>query len=377
MKKKISCKLSILLVVLILLSLLSGCAGKESESLRLGLVSPLTGSGAAYGATQENAVKLAVNEINSNGGINGKIIIELISEDDENTPAKSVTVTQKLVNQNDIHVMIGALASTSTLADMQVTEKAGVPQIAPSSTALSITQQGNEWIFRNAASDILQTSQLFEYAINNFDMKKCAILNEVTDYGNGGMNLLKELANKNNIEIVAAESYNVGDKDFSVQLTKIKAADPDVIFIWGYYTEGSLIANQAKQVGLNVQMMGGTGFASPKFVELGADNVNGFIFSTPFITANEDPIVKKFVDAYRKAYNSEPDMNASQAYDAVYIMAEAVKKSESLDRTEIRDALRETNYQGVSGLTSFDETGEVIKNILLVEIRDSKYNILK
>lgn len=367
----------IAVILMIGIMVLTGCSSAEKEELRLGLVSPLTGSGAAYGETQQNAVLLAVKEINDEGGIGGNIPVVLFSEDDEGTPSKSVTVTQKLINQDDIHVMIGALHSTCTIADMKVTEKAGIPQVAPSSTSLSITEQGNQWIFRNAASDRLQTAQLFEYATKELNLKKPAILYEASDYGTGGFNLLKAVAEEQGVEVVAVESFNTGDKDFSVQLTKIKNLDADVLFVWGYYSEGALIARQAEQMGLNIQMMGGTGFASPKFIELGGESTNDFIFSTPFIPSNPDPKVQEFVKKYEEAYGSIPDMNASQAYDATYIIKEAVERA-GLDSEKIRDEIRATDkYPGVSGTTSFDENGEVIKNILIVKIENGAYEILK
>ena len=226
---------------------------KEGKELRLGLVSPLTGSGAASGFVQSTAAKMAVNEINAAGGIGGKIKINLLSEDDEGSPAKSVTVTQKLVSQDRIHVMVGALNSSCTLADMQITAKAQIPQIAPSSTAASITQQGNKYIFRNAASDVTHVATLFKYATEQLKAKKVAILHESTDFGWGGQKLLAAKAKELGIELAASEVYNSGEKDFSVQLTKIKNTSPDVIFLYGYYAEIALVCKQVKQYDIKIR----------------------------------------------------------------------------------------------------------------------------
>ncbi len=350
--------------------------GGEQE-LVLGLVSPLTGPAAAYGETQQNAVRLAVDEINAQGGIGGKLKIRLVSEDDEGTPSKSVTVTQKLVSQDEIHVMIGAQASTCTLADMEITGKAGVPQIAPSSTALAITQQGNKYIFRNAAPDSVQTNQIMKYLSEN-GKKRIAVIYENTDYGNGGGDLIVKNAGNFGLDVTTVEAYNVGDKDFSVQLTKIKNDEPDAIIVWGFYSEGALLVKQVEQYGVDALLMGGTGFASPKFVELGEGAADGFIFSTPFTTANPEPRVQEFLKRYVDRYKSEPDMNAAQSYDAVYIIAKAVEKNGfDLNRDKIRDAIAATEaHPGASGTTSFDQNGEVIKDVNLVRIENGKYNVI-
>ncbi|MGI6586331.1 MAG: ABC transporter substrate-binding protein [Lutisporaceae bacterium] len=184
-----------LLITVMILGSISGCSKPEQtmqtdkkEPLKIGLVTPVTGSAAAYGETIVNSAKLAVEEINAAGGVDGKYTLELIIEDDEGTPAKSVNAAQKLINQDKIKVLIGAQASSCTLAVMEVTSAAGIPQIAPASTALSIVQLGNEWIFRNAAADTLQTSQVLKFAKDSFNVKSVAVLNEATDYGTGGRN---------------------------------------------------------------------------------------------------------------------------------------------------------------------------------------------
>lgn len=349
----------------------------DDAVLRLGLVSPLTGPGAASGAVQENAVKMAVDEINKNGGIDGKYRIQLISEDDEGIPAKSVTVTQKLVSQDEIHVMIGALNSSCTLANMKITSRAETPQITPSSTAQSIVEQGNKFIFRTAATDPTHVRTLYDYIKKDLGKSKVAILHESSDFGAGAYKFLAEIAPEMGIDIVLREVYNSGEKDFSVQLTKIKDANPDVIILWGYYTEAALICKQVKQYGIDIPMMG-TGYNSPKLTELGGDAVNGLMFTTTFTPANPDPRVQKFDKQYKDLYHMSYDQNAPQAYDSVYIIAEAIKRAGGLDRKKIRDEIAATkNYDGISGVTNFDERGEVIKHVLIVQIRDGQHALVK
>lgn len=361
-----------LLVVFVMLLVGTLVFAAGDSELRLGLVSPLSGSGAASGFVQSTAAKMAVNEINAAGGIGGKIKINLISEDDEGSPAKSVAVTQKLVSQDRIHVMVGALNSSCTLADMQITQKAQIPQIAPSSTAASITQQGNKYIFRNAASDVTHVATLFKYATEKLNAKKIAILHESSDFGSGGQKLIVAKAKELGVQVAASEVYNSGEKDFSVQLTKIKGTNPDVIFLYGYYAEVALICKQVKQYDIRAPLIG-TGYNSPKLLELGGDAVNGLIFSTPFTAANPDQKVQDFIAKYKKIANQDPDQNAAQVYDAIYIVAQAVA-AVGLDSQKIRDYIATMpEYPGVSGNTRFDENGEVVKKIGLVRIENGKH----
>jgi len=374
--KRVIRLVSIILVIVMITSLLSGCKSTATANeLRLGLVSPLTGSGAASGLIQENAAKMAVDEINAAGGIGGKIKIKLISEDDEGVPAKSVTVTQKLVSQDRIQVMIGALNSSCTLADMEITSKDKIPQIAPSSTAASITQQSNKYIFRNAASDVTHVATMFKYITDN-NYKKVAILHESSDFGAGGAKLIEAKAKELGVEISNNEVYNTGEKDFSVQLTKIKTAAPDIILIYGYYSEVALICKQVKQYDIQIPLLG-TGYNSPKLIELGGDAVNGIMFTTPFTAANPDTKIQAFIEKYVKLYNQTPDQNAAQVYDAVYIVAKAVETA-GLDSQKICNAIAATkDFPGMSGITNFDANGEVIKDISLVQIVNGKQELMK
>lgn len=377
---------ALVLVVVMILGSISGCSQAEqtvqvekAETLKIGLVSPVTGSAAAYGETIVNSAKLAVEEINAAGGVDGKYVLELIIEDDEGTPAKSVNAAQKLINQDEIKVLIGAQASSCTLAVMEVTSAAGVPQIAPASTALSIVQLGNEWIFRNAAADTLQTSQVLKFAQDTLKVKSIAILNEATDYGVGGATLLGQYAGEMGIEVKAVESYNTGDTDFSVQLTKIAATSPDAVMVWGFYSEGALVLKQAAQYGVNVPFMGGTGWASPMLIDLAGEAAEGIYFSTPFSPSNPEENVQSYVKTYEGKFDGSPDFNGAQTYDAVYIIKKAVEDAKSMDSKDIRDAIRnfDEGLKGVSGVIKFDKAGEVIKDVNIVTIKDGQHDVVQ
>lgn len=363
------------------LGMLSGCqTGTKSadgkETVTLGVVGPLTGNAAASGQVQANAVEMAVEEINAAGGVDGKYMIKLVKEDDEGVPAKSVTVTQKLVNQNNIDVLIGALNSSCTLADMEITEANKIPQITPCSSAQSIVEQGNEFIFRTTATDTTHIKTLLQYFRDKIKGKKVAVLYESSDFGTGAFSKIQEMAPEYGAEVAASEMYNSGEKDFSVHLTKIKQANPDAIIIWGYYTEAALISKQVKQNGIEVPLIG-TGYNSPKLVELGGDAVNGLIFTTAFTEANPDEKVQAFDKKYKEIYQQSYDQNAPQAYDSVYLWADAVKRAGTVDGQAVRDALLATkDFEGVAGIYNFSPNGEMVKTLMVVQIQDGKHTII-
>ncbi|WP_367566421.1 ABC transporter substrate-binding protein [Lacrimispora sp.] len=363
------------------LGMLSGCqTGTKSadgkETVTLGVVGPLTGNAAASGQVQANAVEMAVEEINAAGGIDGKYMIKLVKEDDEGVPAKSVTVTQKLVNQNNIDVLIGALNSSCTLADMEITAANKIPQITPCSSAQSIVEQGNEFIFRTTATDTTHIKTLLQYFRDKIKGKKVAVLYESSDFGTGAFSKIQEMASEYGAEVAASEMYNSGEKDFSVHLTKIKQANPDAIIIWGYYTEAALISKQAKQNGIEVPLIG-TGYNSPKLVELGGDAVNGLIFTTAFTEANPDEKVQAFDKKYKEIYQQSYDQNAPQAYDSVYLWADAVKRAGTVEGQAVRDALLATkDFEGVAGIYNFSPNGEMVKTLMVVQIQDGKHTII-
>ncbi len=363
------------------LGMLSGCqTGTKSEdgkeTVTLGVVGPLTGNAAASGQVQANAVEMAVEEINAAGGVDGKYLIKLVKEDDEGVPAKSVTVTQKLVNQDKIDVLIGALNSSCTLADMEITAASKIPQITPCSSAQSIVEQGNEFIFRTTATDITHIKTLLQYFKDKIKGQKVAVLYESSDFGTGAFSKIQELAADYGAEVAASEMYNSGEKDFSVHLTKIKQSDPDAIIIWGYYTEAALISKQVKQNGIEVPLIG-TGYNSPKLVELGGEAVNGLIFTTAFTEANPDEKVQAFDKKYKEVYQQSYDQNAPQAYDSVYLWADAVKRAGTVEGQAVRDALLATkDFEGVAGIYNFSPNGEMVKTLMVVQIQDGKHTII-
>lgn len=352
---------------------------KEQEygELRLGLSIPVTGANAFGGSVLNNAVKLAVDEINDAGGIDGKWKIKLFIEDNENEPAKAVSCAEKLVNQDKVHVLISGTNSSCVLADMKITMEAGVPEITPSASAVSITQQGNPYIFRTAPIDAINVQTLFKYLTEEVGGKDIVVLYRTDDYGMGGYDLIQQYAPQYGVNIMMAETFNATDRDYSVQLTKFKDSGADALFLWGQFEEAALIAKQMRQYGVGLPFMG-TGYNSPKLIELGGEDVEGVICAASFCDTNPDPRAQEFDQKYKSKFNGAAyDQNAPQSYDTVYIIAEAVRRAGELDSQKIRDEIAKTqNFHGISGMMSFDEHGEVIKDLLVIHVNNGRWEVL-
>ena len=374
-------KIFLLILLIVVVNTLTACSSSQESSekiLRIGVVGPESGGSAQLGQGQRKAVELAVNEINKNK-LAGEWKLEAVFQDDEGNPTKSSSATNKLIQESKVNVVIASINSSSTLADMVVTERAGIPQITPGSTGASITEQGNKWIFRTAANDGFQADALVKYAKEDLGITKVATFTASDDYGQSGAKLLKNAIEKYGLELAANPTYNNGDKDFKPQLITIRDNGAQAIFMWGLYTEAALISNQAQQLGLDVQLFGASGMAAQKLIELGGDAAQGLILTQTFLPDADIPTVKEFVQKYKEKYNEDPIPHGAQAYDTVYIIANAVLKADSSEPEALRDAIR--NTQGLELVTenpTFNEQGDDIgKRLLITKIDGNKFTLVK
>ena len=374
-------KIFLLILLIVVVNTLTACSSSQESSekiLRIGVVGPESGGSAQLGQGQRKAVELAVNEINKNK-LAGEWKLEAVFQDDEGNPTKSSSATNKLIQESKVNVIIASINSSSTLADMVVTERAGIPQITPGSTGASITEQGNKWIFRTAANDGFQADALVKYAKEDLGITKVATFTASDDYGQSGAKLLKNAIEKYGLELAANPTYNNGDKDFKPQLITIRDNGAQAIFMWGLYTEAALISNQSQQLGLDVQLFGASGMAAQKLIELGGDAAQGLILTQTFLPDADIPTVKEFVQKYKEKYNEDPIPHGAQAYDTVYIIANAVLKADSSEPEALRDAIR--NTQGLELVTenpTFNEQGDDIgKRLLITKIDGNKFTLVK
>jgi branched-chain amino acid transport system substrate-binding protein len=350
----------------------------SADTIKIGLIGPMTGPGAFYGASMKKAAELAVDEINKEGGVQGTKF-ELIVEDDESTPVKAVNAAQKLVTKDQVLAVVGHYNSSCSLASMAVTQKNKVPHLNPISTAADITGQGHKYIFRNCATNPMQVGQLADYVIANLKKSgkanKVAIFYEQTDYGKGIMEIFRDkMKEAPGFEVVAIEMYKPGDTDMIAQLTKIKATQPDFFLFGGNVTEVAQSVRQANEIGLKTQFLALGGVSNDKFPELaGKENIEGMINVSYFETTAKNPLAQNFIKNYRSRYNADPDMFAAAVYEAFYILQHAVGKTgvKQANIAQWRDALRDVlagikDLPGVQGPTTYGPDGQAVKEVYII-----------
>jgi len=345
--------------------------------IKIGVVGALTGDFSAVGNSQLTGAQMKAKEINDSGG---KVKVELIAEDDASNCDQSVNATTKLITRDNVAAILGAVNSPCALAMVPVTQRYETPQFT-FGVGTAITQKGSKWIFRVAVGAPGQTKELANYAVKKLGHKKVAILYSDDEYGASMATGFKEALAALGLQPAAYESYPRADKDFSGQLTKVKNTGATALFATGSYAASALIAKQAKQLGLQLQLLGDTGNATPKFIELGGEAVEGTVLVEPFTPADPDPKIQDFVQKYRKQFNRDPDGWVAEMYDAVGMIQTAVTKSGKADRKTIRDyavSLKPgTGYKGILGEWYFSSDGDATFPLYKVRIKDGKKVILE
>jgi branched-chain amino acid transport system substrate-binding protein len=330
----------------------------------------LTGSTANFGISSVNGIKMATDEVNGAGGINGKQI-ELLVQDDRSDASEAATIVTKFVTQDQVHAVLGEVASSRSIAAAPIAQNAKIPMLTPSSTNPEVTRKG-DYIFRSCFIDPVQGAAIGQFAARSLGAKRAAIMvDRKNDYSTGLANNITETFTKMGGQMVATTSYQEGDQDFNAQLTSIKGSNPEVIFVPGYYNDVGLIAKQARDRGITVPLIGGDGWDSAQLYAIGGSALNGSFFSNHYSPYDTDPKVQKFVNDYKARYNTIPDALAATAYDAAHIMFDAIKRANSLDGKAIRDALAATSaFPGVTGTVTFNENRDAVKPIVMIEIKD-------
>ncbi len=347
--------------------------GSDSEVIKLGGIIPKTGAVAVYGNTTENGVKLAVEEINANGGINGKQI-EYVSEDNKGDPTEAVTIYNKLVEEEVVGI-IGPITSKPAQAVADNSETDGIPVITPTGTMGSITE-GKDNVFRTCFTDPLQGKILANFAADTLGAKKAAILkNTSDDYSNGVADAFRDTFEEKGLEIVADEGYGGTDVDFKVQLTNIQNGQPDVIIVPEYYEKDVLIAKQARDLGIEATLIGPDGWDGVlATIDEGSKGIlEGVYFTNHYAVDDDSENVKNFVEAYKAKYNEDPSSFAALGYDTVYLYKQAYEKAGSTDYEAVIEALKSAELDGVTGNIKFGENNNPIKSATIINIKDGEY----
>lgn len=347
----------------------SAAQSASSNEILVGEFGSFTGSEATFGISTSNGIKMALEEVNKAGGVKGKQI-KLISIDNQGKAEESATAVSRLITQNNVIAVIGEVASSRSLAAAPIAQQNKIPMISPSSTNPKVTEVG-DYVFRVCFIDPFQGTVMAKFANENLKAKKVAILRDVkSDYSVGLADYFIKKFKELGGEIVSDQSYQAGEMDFKAQLTQIKGAKPDAIFVPGYYTEVGLIARQARQLGIQAPLMGGDGWDSSKLYEIGGTAINGNYFSNHYTTESTDPVVVDFIKKYKEKYNGEtPDGLAALGYDAAKILVEAMNRTQELKPQSIRDELAKTkDFVGVTGRISIDQNRNASKPAVVVKV---------
>ena len=344
---------------------LTSCGAKETNEIKIGGIFPLSGAVAVYGVECKNGIDLAIEEINAAGGINGKNVV-LISEDDEGNPDKTVNAYQKLTSKDGAKIIIGSLPSGCTQAITNRAQAQKVVQIAPAATAPAITDAG-DYIFRACFIDPFQGRVGGKFSAETLNAKTAAILYDTgNDYSVGLTENFEAAFTQAGGKIVAKEAYTTNDKDFNAQLTKIKSANPDVVYLPDYYNVVALIAKQLRAQGIEAPIVGADGWDGI-LGNSSAEVLNGF-YSNHYATDSTDPAVQAFVKKFKDKYSKDPNSFAALGYDSGYILKDAIIKAGSDDATAVKEALKATNGDYVTGHLTFDEKRNPIKSAVMLEI---------
>ena len=355
-----------------------GSGGGPAEIL-VGEFASLTGKEATFGQSSHNGTMLAIEEANaaSGGVLGGKI--KLLTEDDQSKAGQPANAVLKLITRDGVKAILGEVASSRSIEAAHVCQENKIPMVSPASTNPNVTEVG-DYIFRVCFIDPFQGTVMANFAQQSLKLGKVAILTDVkSDYSVGLAKFFKQRFTAGGGKVLLEESYTGGDKDFKAQLTSIKAAAPDGVFVPGYYTDVGLITKQAREVGLTVPLMGGDGWESDQLIPTAGAAVEGCYFSTHYSPESENPRVQEFVKKYKARFRGEvPDAMAALGYDSAAILVDAIKKAGSTEAGKLRDGLAATkSFNGVTGTITIDDKRNASKSAVILTIKDGKFKFVQ
>jgi branched-chain amino acid transport system substrate-binding protein len=358
-----------------MLAMLAGCgngAGSSSKVIKIGVVMPLIGSVASFGQSGEKGLKLLEKQTNDAGGILGKKV-QFIFEDDQAVASTSVTVGQKLITNDKVVAIIGPLTSTCANSLAPIAQQDKIPMVTGTATNVKVTQAGN-YIFRTCFIDPFQGTVVAKFAYGQLKAKTAAVLyNNGDDYSNGLAQSFITSFKAAGGKIVATETYNTGDKDFSAQLTKIAPYKPDVMMLPDYYSTVAVIAKEARGIGIQSTFLGGDGWDSSELFSIGGSAVNGAYFSNHYSPDDTAPQVQQFIKDFKAEYgNATPDAMAALNYDAGKVLIQSIKNAGKTDGDSIRKTLQAYNGTVVSGHITIDSNRNAVKSAVIIKTVNGK-----
>lgn len=378
-------------LALVLAVALAGGCSKRANEIPIGEYGSLTGTTATFGISSKQGIELYMDDVNASGGIGGTRV-HVTVEDDQSKPEEAATAANKLIDQDGVIAVLGEIASSRSMAAAPICQQAGVPMISPGSTNPKVTEIG-DFISRVCFIDPFQGQMIAKFAKNKLNFTKAAVFRDIkNDYSVGLANYFTAAFEALGGTIVADEAYSEGDQDFKAQLTVIKSKHPQVLVVPGYYTEVGLIARQARELGIDVPMLGGDGWVSDKLIDIGQDALNGSYFVNHYWNQDPNPAIQKFVKEYNARYKTNPDGLAALAYDAAGVLVNALDRMRQDDpdafrallgpandkqkaaRAKLRDRINATkDYPGVTGRITLDASRNAVKPAVFIGIQNRKY----
>lgn len=380
MRFKNKVRWALLLSLVLLVTMVVGCGNKQDseEVIKLGFLGAKTGDVANYGIPGEKGMKMAIDELNAQGGILGKKV-EGIYEDNKGDSKEINLIAQKYITRDKVVAMVGDPCTGLTKVAADIAQKNQVVIFSAGATGAGVVEIG-DYVFRNTMLDTVAVPVVVDWMLKDKHWKKAAIITSIDNgYSTALTPIFKEELKKQGATIVLEDTIKDKETDFSAQITKLKGANADVLVFTGYYTEAALIMKEAQKQGLNISLIGGDGLYGQDLAKLGGDAVEEkVILYCGFSTDQPSPETAKFLENYRKKYNEEPDMFSAQYYDAVMILAQAMEATGSSDPKVFKDELAKVkNYPGVSGQTSFRADREPIKSpVFLLTIKDGAFALV-
>lgn len=377
---KVSFKLLILsMVALLMTGMLAGCGSSASKDIKIGVLNEMTGGNATFGTSSANGAKMAIKEANAKGGVLGKQLQAVIA-DNKSEPSESANAMTKLATQDRVVAVTGIFSSSNAIATSSVAEASKLPFMAIGATNPKVTMDEKtgkvkNYTFRVCFIDPFQGTVGANFVLNTLKLSKAVMLvDSSSDYSKGLASFFKDAFSKGGGSVLAEEAYLQKDQDFKTILTKIKALNPEVIYVPGYYEEVGKIVKQARELGITAPIVGGDGWDSPKLVEVGTpEALNHTYFTNHYSVDDTSATSQAFVAAYKQEYGQAPDAMAVLSYDGTNILIDAIKRANSVEPEKIREALAATkDYPAITGSTTLNESHDAVKNAVIIEMKDGK-----
>jgi branched-chain amino acid transport system substrate-binding protein len=350
--------------------------GLAQDQIKVGEFASMTGGSASFGQSSHDGTALAFDEVNAAGGVLGKKI-DLISEDDRSMAGEPSTIMHKLISQDNVIAVLGEVASSKSLEAAPICQENHVPMISPASTNAKVTEVG-DYIFRVCFIDPFQGKVMAKFALGK-GWTKVAILKDVKqDYSMGLASAFQDGFTAGGGTVVKLQEYSTGDKDFRAQLTSIKAAHPDAIFVPGYYGEVALIARQARQLGIKAPLLGGDGWVGESLLKVAGSALDGCFFSNHYSQDDPSAVIQNFVKTYQAKFGEKPDAMAALGYDSAKILADAITRAGSTEGPKLRDAIAATkDFKGVTGDITLDAQRNATKAAVILTIANGGFQFVQ